>query len=174
MWKWGIGTLAAMSSEVGWTRDVSFSPKKYVPPAYVRVKSVMSSAAEAELGALFINAKLAIPMRHTLEEMGHPQGKTPIQTDNSMAHGVVNGKIQPKQTKAMDMRYYWLKDRETQNFFQFHWKPSKNNLADYWTKHHAAIHHTNIRSQILSRPSVITQLRNRLTKALKHAAARVC
>jgi hypothetical protein len=138
------------------------------------IKSVMSSAAEAELGALFINAKLAIPMRHTLEEMGHPQYKTPIQTDNSTAHGVVNGKIQPKQTKAMDMRFYWLKDRATQNFFQFHWKPGKNNLADYWTKHHAAIHHTNIRSQILSRPSVITKLRIRLTKALKHAAARVC
>jgi hypothetical protein len=123
------------------------------------IKAVMSSAREAELGALFINAKLAVPMRHTLEEMGHPQGKTPIQTDNSTAHGVVNGKIQPTQTKAMDMRFYWLKDRETQNFFQFHWKPGKNNLADYWTKQHAAIHHTNIRSQIVSRPSVITQLR---------------
>eukprot|EP00956_Cyclotella_meneghiniana_P004955 scaffold6096_cov39-Cyclotella_meneghiniana.AAC.11 len=22
----------------------------------------------------------------------------------------------------MDMRFYWLKDREAQNFFQFHWK----------------------------------------------------
>jgi hypothetical protein len=33
----------------------------------------MSSAAEAELGALFINAKTAVSMRQTLEEMGHPQ-----------------------------------------------------------------------------------------------------
>ena len=138
------------------------------------IKSVMSSAAEAELGALFINAKLAVPMRHTLEELGHPQGRTPIQTDNSTAHGVINGKIQPKQTKAMDMRYYWLKDREAQNFFQFHWKPGKNNLADYWTKHHAAIHHANIRKQILSKPDVITQLRNRLNRALKSVVARVC
>jgi hypothetical protein len=32
--------------------------------------------------------------------MGHPQGKTPTQTDNSTAHGVINGKIQPKQTKV--------------------------------------------------------------------------
>jgi hypothetical protein len=56
------------------------------------IKSVMSSAAEAELGALFINAKLAVPMRHTLEELGHPQGRTPIQTDNSTAHGVINEK----------------------------------------------------------------------------------
>jgi hypothetical protein len=63
------------------------------------IKAVMSSAAEAELGALFINAKLAIPIRHTLEELGHPQGRTPMQTDNSTAHGIVNNKIQPKATK---------------------------------------------------------------------------
>ena len=134
----------------------------------------MSSAAEAELGALFINTKQAVPMRHTLEELGHPQNKTPIQTDNSTANGGVIGKIQPKQTKAMDMRFYWLKDREAQNFFQFHWKPGKTNLADYWTKHHTAIHHANIRSQILSKPSVIEQLKKRLSKALKGVTARVC
>jgi hypothetical protein len=83
------------------------------------IKAVMSLAAEAELGALFINAKLAVPIQHTLEELCHPQGKTPIQTDNSTANGVVNGKIQPKATKAMDMRFYWLKDWEAQNIFHF-------------------------------------------------------
>ena len=36
------------------------------------IKAVMSSAAEAELGALFINYKLAVPARKTLEELGHP------------------------------------------------------------------------------------------------------
>eukprot|EP00956_Cyclotella_meneghiniana_P044671 scaffold329841_cov242-Cyclotella_meneghiniana.AAC.1 len=74
------------------------------------IKAVMSSAAEAELGALFMNAKTAVPMRKTLEELGHPQPLTPIQTDNSTAYGVINNKIQPKATKAMDMRFYWLKD----------------------------------------------------------------
>jgi hypothetical protein len=38
-------------------------------------------------------------------EMGHPQPQTPIQAGNSMAEGVINNKIQPKQTKAMDMHY---------------------------------------------------------------------
>ncbi len=37
------------------------------------IKAVMSSAAEAELGALFINAKKAVSMQRTLEELGHPQ-----------------------------------------------------------------------------------------------------
>ena len=35
------------------------------------IKEVISSAAEAELGALFINCREAIPARHALEAMGH-------------------------------------------------------------------------------------------------------
>ena len=34
------------------------------------IKNVMSSAAEAEIGALFLNSRQAIPARTTLEEMG--------------------------------------------------------------------------------------------------------
>ena len=76
------------------------------------IKAVMSSAAEAELGALYINAKEAVPLRHLLTEMGHNQPPTPIQTDNSTAFGVVtNNNIQPRRTKAMDMRFHWLRDR---------------------------------------------------------------
>jgi hypothetical protein len=41
------------------------------------IKAVMSSVAEAELGALFYNAKIAVPMRKTLEELGHLQPQTP-------------------------------------------------------------------------------------------------
>ncbi len=37
------------------------------------IKAVMSSAAEAELGALFINAKTAVSMQRALEELGHTQ-----------------------------------------------------------------------------------------------------
>jgi hypothetical protein len=70
------------------------------------IKAVMSSAAEAELGALHINTKDAIYLRQILDEMGHPQPKTPIQTDNTTAEGVINNKIQPKRTKAMDMRFH--------------------------------------------------------------------
>jgi hypothetical protein len=57
----------------------------------------MSSAAEAELGALYINAHEAVPQCCTLEEMGHKQPPTLMQTDNTTAVGVVNNNIQPKQ-----------------------------------------------------------------------------
>jgi hypothetical protein len=72
------------------------------------ITAVMSSAAEAELGALFLNVKEAVYLRQILTKMGHPQPRTPIQTNNTTAEGVINNKIQPKQTKAMDMCFHWL------------------------------------------------------------------
>jgi hypothetical protein len=76
------------------------------------IKAVMSLVAEAELGTLYINARKAVPMHLLLAEMGHIQPPTPTQTDNSTALGVVNSNIQPRQTKAMDMRFHWLCCRE--------------------------------------------------------------
>ena len=39
-----------------------------------RIKTIMSSAAEAKMRAIFLNAKEATPARNALIEMGHPQG----------------------------------------------------------------------------------------------------
>ena len=102
------------------------------------IKAVMTSAAEAELGALYINAKKAVPMRITLEEMGYQQPKTSMQTDNTTALGVVTNNIQPHRTKAMDMRFHWLRDREAQQQFRWLWRSGSTNLADYFTKHHSS------------------------------------
>ena len=74
------------------------------------IKHVMTSATEAELAALYITAREAVYLRIILEEMGHKQPPTQLQTDNAMAEAVSNGKIQPKRTKAMDMRFHWLRD----------------------------------------------------------------
>ena len=57
------------------------------------IKTVMSSAAEAKMGAIFLNAREAIPAWNVLLKMGHPQGKTPIQTNNSTSYGVCNNNI---------------------------------------------------------------------------------
>ena len=123
------------------------------------IKHVMSSATEAELAALYIMAKEAVYIRIILQELGHKQPATPIQTDNAMADAVVNGKIQPKRTKAMDMRFHWLRDRETQQQFNIYWRPGHTNKADYWTKHHSAAHHVNIRKQFLTPYIALEMLR---------------
>ena len=67
------------------------------------IKNVTSSAAKAELGALYIMACDAIDIRINLDELRHKQPRTSIQTDNSTAKGIINNTVQPKQTKAMDM-----------------------------------------------------------------------
>jgi hypothetical protein len=141
------------------------------------IKAVMSSAAEAELGGLFINAKTAVPIRTTLEELGHKQPPKSIQTDNSTACGVANNKIQPKATKAMDMRFYSLKDRETRKQFRIYWRAGQLNRGDYVTKHHPAVHHQTIRPTILTPWKVVETLRAKLKKIAESAtssAARVC
>ena len=138
------------------------------------IKAVMSSAAEAELGALYINSREAIPQRHLLEEMGHPQPPTPIQIDNTTALGVVTNTIQPKRTKAMDMRFHWLRDRENQGQFRTYWREGKTNLGDYVTKHHAAIHHRTVRSLYLT--AIGNALRRKATGIINKLmpTARVC
>ena len=72
------------------------------------IKAVMSSAAEAKLGALFINFKESIPAHQSLEEIGHIQPPTPMQTDNTTLHGVVTINLASKRLKSMDMRLLWL------------------------------------------------------------------
>ena len=60
------------------------------------IKSVMSSAAEAELGDFSINCREEIPARHALETMGHKQAPTTIQTDKTTALRVVTNNIASK------------------------------------------------------------------------------
>jgi hypothetical protein len=108
------------------------------------IDAVMLLAAEAKMGALFINAKEAVHMRCILDEMGHPQPCTLIQTDNLTAEGVINSRVWPKRTQLMEIRFEWLLDREQQGRFWIYWKPGKTNLADYFTKHHLPAHHCNV------------------------------
>ena len=104
------------------------------------IKAVMSLAAEAELCALFVNCREAIPARIFLKERGHKQPQTSMQTDNTTVLGVVNNNIVSKRLKLMDMIINWLRCRISQEQFRHYWKPGPTNLGDYSTKHHTAIH----------------------------------
>ena len=119
----------------------------------------MSSATEAEISALYIMSREAVYMRIVLDELGYKQPPTPLQIDNSMADGEVNVKIQPKLTKAMDMRFHCIRDREYQEQFCIYWRPGKLNYANYWTKHHAATHHHTVRNELITNSMVLEMLR---------------
>ena len=83
------------------------------------VKFFMSSVAEAELAALFIISKYMVPLCQTLIEVKWPQGKPPIQTNNSTVVGVTSNTIVPKRTNSMDMRFHWLRCRMAHGKFRF-------------------------------------------------------
>ena len=105
------------------------------------MKHVCPSAAEAETGALFIVAQEMVPIRNMLTEMGWPQPRSPLQTDNSTANGYVNNTIIVKRLKAAEMKLDWLRCREAQGQFRIYWDKGAHNLADYHTKHHPPAYH---------------------------------
>ena len=122
------------------------------------IKVVVASAAEAETAGLFTNMKEATILRTTLHEMGYPQPPTPIQVDNSTACGIANDNIKLQRSKAIDMRFHWVRDRVDQQQFKVYWRPGKTNLADYVTKHHPASHHQLMRPIYLHQAQFLNQL----------------
>ena len=79
------------------------------------IRAVMSSAARAELGTLFTNAKQVMAIWAILADMGHPQPPMSIQTDNSTAMDIITNTILPKATKAMDMRFHGCRTKNYKN-----------------------------------------------------------
>jgi hypothetical protein len=133
------------------------------------LKFVMSSAAKAELGALYTTAKELVPLRLTLDKMGWPQLRTPIQMDNSTAVGVTNLTIVPWKTKSMDLRLWWLRCRKAQEQFRFYGDKGSCNLADYHTKYHPPIYHESNRP---THAGAATQQLRGLIRAHAHTSNR--
>jgi hypothetical protein len=123
------------------------------------IKNVVASAAESEAGACFHNAQSGAPLRVTLTDLGHTQPPTPLRTDSFTAFGILNETIKQKQSKVMDMRYHWPIDRVRQKQFDVYWRPGRENLGDYHTKHHSAQHHKDMRGLILHEANSIQVLR---------------
>ena len=115
------------------------------------VDCVVSSAAEAEYAALFMNGKEGKILRQTLCDLGYQQEATPIYTDNACALGIVNETINMKKSKTMDMRFHWIKDQRKQGTYVIEWQPGPDNYADYFTKEHPVSHHKKMRFKYLTK-----------------------
>ena len=81
------------------------------------LKLVALSAAEAELGALFLNTCEAKIIRLILHQLGHPQPPTPIHLDNTTAVGIINNTIKRQRSQAFEMRYFYLLDQAVPKYF---------------------------------------------------------
>jgi hypothetical protein len=57
------------------------------------LRFVVASAAEVELGALFLNCQEGMIFKTTLKDLGHPQPKIPVHYDNATTVGIANNTI---------------------------------------------------------------------------------
>lgn len=95
---------------------------------------VVSSVAEAEYAAVFMNAKEGASLRAILDSIGYPQPTTDILCDNMCAVGLASDTVIPKKTKSIDMQFHWIRDRVRQQQFNVTWRQGAHNLADFFTK----------------------------------------
>ena len=72
------------------------------------LQNIVSSAAEAETGGIFIGDQQAVHIITALSEINHqqPASGTRISADNSTAKGVLTVNLFQKLSKAFDMRYW--------------------------------------------------------------------
>ena len=66
---------------------------------------------------LFENFQKVTYIRMALAEMGHLKPPIPVATENTAANSIVNGKAKQKRYRAIDIRFYWVRDRIRQNHF---------------------------------------------------------
>jgi hypothetical protein len=68
-------------------------------------KFVVTSAAEAKLGAIFYNIQERAILRLALEELGHPQPPTPVHCNNITAVGIANDTVKKQRSRAVEMHF---------------------------------------------------------------------
>ena len=72
------------------------------------IKLVYTSAAEAELAALFLNSQKGIKMKQALEDMACKQTLMLITINNSIAAAIANQPIKRQRLRSINMCYFWV------------------------------------------------------------------
>ena len=116
----GIGGNYYLSSQAG---DPKQSPHLSSPgnvsilTEYRILRQVVAYNYKVEVGGLFRNGKISVPLKITINYLGFTQQPTPIKTDNSTAEGNVAATVRQISTKSMDMIFYWMKEWIKKDFF---------------------------------------------------------
>jgi hypothetical protein len=96
---------------------------------------VALSSAEAEYVAEAHAAKEAIWLRQLLNSLGFPQlNPTIIWADNQAAIKLTQNAVFHSRTKHIDTRLHFLRDKVKDNSIIYEYVPTKQNLADVFTK----------------------------------------
>ena len=127
------GSIAGGIHYLGNKRDSHHIMNAPILAVCSSIPTVCSAASETEYASLFINAQHAYFERTILEAMGYKQPPTQIYADNTAAVGIANDTVKLRRSKAIDMRYHWIRDRVRQGIFKVFWSTGLDNIADYFT-----------------------------------------
>ena len=83
------------------------------------LKIVAASAADTELGALFVNTKEGQVIGPMLAKIDHPQLLIPMHINHTTDVGIVKKTIKRQWPRFMEMRYFWFLDQASQIYFKF-------------------------------------------------------
>ena len=110
---------------------------------------VSLSTCEAELVALCDTMKHAIWILELLNNIGlKPNGAFVIHEDNAAALIVAETGRRKARTKHFDVRYFWITDKIKDETFSLLSCPSKDMLADIFTKPTGVVIFVNLRTLI--------------------------
>jgi hypothetical protein len=127
---------------------------------------VVASTTEAELGVLFLNRQEGMIFQLTLENLGHPQPKILVHCDNATAIGIANNTIKRQRSRAMEMRYFWVGDKVSQDIYSLSCHPGQDDLGNYQSKHHPGAHHTAVGPYYLNKKKSLLELPRAVRLAL--------
>ena len=83
--------------------------------------------------------------------------RTLMRVDNTTTSNCACNNLQQKKSKYFDIWLHCLSDLINNNPFETHWIKGELNYADYYSKHHAVVHHKNIPPMCLIAHSSILQ-----------------
>jgi hypothetical protein len=128
------GSIAGGYHYCGNHSDAPTTLNGAILPVCSSIPTVCGAASETEYAALYVNGQHAYFERVVLESLGYPQAATKLYADNKAAVGIATDSVKLRKSKAIDMRYHWIRDRVRQKIFDVIWAEGKGNDADFFTK----------------------------------------
>ena len=77
--------------------------------------------------------------------------------------------LDKESSKAIEMRFYWIKYRVKQKYFFVYWKPGSHNMGNYFMKHNPPHHHREIRATYLYVANSLLTINHKVVQEWKNS-----
>jgi hypothetical protein len=143
--------LRSRAGSIAFLSSTGLSPKlnRAIHVHFSIMKMVLASAAKALVPFSSMHKRRAVYARSYLISATTNQ---PQPSKLTMHVPMASWILLSSNADQRSMHFYWLRDRIRQLKSQVYWEPGTNDIADYFTKHHQAKVHEQIRHQYFYPP----------------------